>query len=198
VGGDWERKGLRLAIEAVARTEHWHLVIVGPGDVEATRRLAETASSASRVHFAGTPAETARYFADADAFLLPTAYETFSLVTYEAAAAGLPLLVTRVSGVEDILVDGQNGWFIQRDPALIAERLDALGADPNTRQLMGAAARRAVQGFTWAATVDAYHALYARLAGWPTTAGAPTQAEGSSDAGSHPLTSAQAVESTDG
>jgi glycosyltransferase involved in cell wall biosynthesis len=36
----------------------------------------------------------------ADAFVLPTGYETLSLVTYEAAACGLSLLVNRVSGVE--------------------------------------------------------------------------------------------------
>jgi glycosyltransferase involved in cell wall biosynthesis/GT2 family glycosyltransferase len=166
VGGDWERKGLRIAIEAVAKTTGWHLLVVGSGDIGACQRIATVAGSASRTHFVGTPSGTAPYFAAADAFLLPTAYETFSLVTYEAAAAGLPLLVTRVSGVEDILVDGRNGWFIDRDPTQIADRLDALAADHDARCRMGAAARHSVDSFTWASVVDAYHALYTTLGGW--------------------------------
>jgi glycosyltransferase involved in cell wall biosynthesis len=166
VGGDWERKGLRLAIEAVARTVEWHLLVVGSGDIASSRRIAAAAGSGLRTHFVGTPPWTAPYYAAADAFLLPTAYETFSVVTYEAAAAGLPLLVTRVSGVEDILVDGNNGWFIERDPAQIADRLNALGSDADTRGRMGEAARRAVEGFTWAAAVDSYYALYAGIGKW--------------------------------
>jgi glycosyltransferase involved in cell wall biosynthesis len=169
VGGDWERKGLRLAIEAVAKTPDWHLLVVGSGDIEASTRLAGSLGSEGRTHFAGTPSATARYYAAADAFLLPTAYETFSLVTYEAAAAGLPLLVTRVSGVEDILVDGGNGWFIERDPLQIADRLNALGANADLRRRMGESARRAVEGYSWAAAVDSYHALYARIGRWPTS-----------------------------
>jgi glycosyltransferase involved in cell wall biosynthesis len=166
VGGDWERKGLRLAIEAIAKTPDWHLLVVGSGDIMTSRRIAAAAGSEARTHFAGTPSGTAPYYAAADAFLLPTAYETFSLVTYEAAAAGLPLLVTRVSGVEDLLVDGKNGWFVERDPAQIADRLDALGANADLRRRMGESARRAVQGYSWAAAVDSYYALYASIGKW--------------------------------
>ena len=80
-----------------------------PRPLTARARLAQTES---RLHFLGSVDQMPRLYAAADAFVLPTSYETFSLVTYEAAAAGLPLLVTRVSGVEDLLADGLNGWFI--------------------------------------------------------------------------------------
>ncbi len=160
VGGDWERKGLRFAVDAVARDERWHLLVVGTGDPAGYR--------GDRIHFQGPVADTAAYYAAADAFVLPTAYETFSLVTYEAAAAGLPLLVSRVSGVEDLLVQDRNGWFIERDPADIAARLEAL-ADDGLRRGMGTAARQDSARFGWDRTVEGYESLYRELAAEPVT-----------------------------
>jgi glycosyltransferase involved in cell wall biosynthesis len=108
------------------------------------------------------------FYSAADAFELRTAYETFSLVTIEAAATGLPLLVTRVSGVEDVLVDGENGWFIDPDPAVIADCLARLQKDETLRREMGNAARAAVSEYGWPRVVDQYGQLYAEI-----SAGAP-------------------------
>lgn len=164
VGGDWERKGLREAIEGVAGAEGWHLVVVGGGETERYRAFAGSVGARERVHFEGFVTNTAPYYAGADGFLLPTAYETFSLVAYEAAASGLPLLVTPVSGVEDILVEGRNGWFIDRDAQLITRRLEAL-KDGAVRRGMGEAAREDSARFGWDKGIDGYDRLYQELAG---------------------------------
>ncbi len=163
VGGEWERKGLRHAIEGIARAPEWRLVVVGGGDIERFAELARRAGAGQRVRFEGAVADPAPYYAGADVFILPTAYETFSLATYEAAASGLPLLVSRVSGVEDILVQGRNGWFIDRDADLIATRLQELAADQERRAAMGAAAREDSARFGWSRAVDAYERLYLEL-----------------------------------
>jgi glycosyltransferase involved in cell wall biosynthesis len=163
VGGEWERKGLRHAIEGVARNPRWRLVVVGEGERERFGEIAAQAGAGERVHFAGVDADPARFYAAADAFLLPTAYETFSLVTFEAAAAGLPLLVSRVSGVEDILEEGRNGWFIDRDAERIAGRLRAL-EDEAVRREMGEAARADSAGFGWDVAIEGYDRLYRKLA----------------------------------
>lgn len=163
VGGDWERKGLREAIEGVSAADGWHLVVVGGGEVGRYRALAGGLGARERVHFEGWVTDAAPYYAGADAFLLPTAYETFSLVAYEAAASGLPLLVTRVSGVEDILVEGRNGWFIDRDAEMIAQRLEAL-RDGAVRRAMGEAAREDSARFGWERAIEGYDRLYRELA----------------------------------
>jgi len=163
VGGDWERKGLGAAIEGVGATEGWSLVVVGDGDVERYAAVARQAGAAGRVRFEGATREPTAYYSAADAFVLPTAYETFSLVTFEAAAAGLPLLVSRVSGVEDILVDGRSGWFIDRDGQAIARRLAELRRDVRLREAMGEAARADSARFDWARSVEGYRDLYTRL-----------------------------------
>jgi UDP-glucose:(heptosyl)LPS alpha-1,3-glucosyltransferase len=113
------------------------------------------------VRFAGVRRDVERVYAACDAFVLPTAYETFSLVTYEAAAAGVPIVATRVSGIEDLLRDGENGVEITRDAASIAAALRRLD-DPAERERMGAAGRATVERRPTArAIAAAYAELYA-------------------------------------
>jgi D-inositol-3-phosphate glycosyltransferase len=96
--------------------------------------------------------------------VLPSDYETFSLVTFEAAASGLPVLATPVSGVRELIEDGRNGFVISRDAAEIGGRLNELAADPALRARLGAAARESASLYSWARMVERHEQLYARLA----------------------------------
>ncbi len=60
-----------------------------------------------------------RWYAGADAFIFPSTYETFSLVSLEASACGLPLLLTAFDGQEMYLRDGVNGVLLPWDVALM-------------------------------------------------------------------------------
>src|SRR5205823_6389522 len=102
VGGDWERKGLRIAIDAITLSPSWRLLVVGKGPTSSYLRSVERDGASDRVLFVGTPVDLAPWYAAADAFVLPSAYETFSLPSFEAAASGFPLLVTRVNGVDEL------------------------------------------------------------------------------------------------
>lgn len=164
VGSEWQRKGLKAAIDALAHAPEWKLLVVGDGNVSTYRAHARASGVDSRVVFVGTVSDPAPYYCASDAFVLPTSYETFSLVTYEAAATGVPLLVTPVNGVTDLLVDGVNGWFIDREPRGIAARLRSLGGEPQRRTEMGSAGRSAAQQFTWRRMVSAYRAALDRPA----------------------------------
>jgi glycosyltransferase involved in cell wall biosynthesis len=165
VGSEWERKGLRLAIAALAQAPEVELTVVGAGDESTFEALARTEGVGDRVTFTGPTTDTPSHYRRAQAFLLPTAYEAAPLVTYEAAASGLPLLVTKVNGVEDLLRDGHNGYFIDRDPTHIADRLNALVADPAKRRAMGTAARQDSLEYSWSRVVDRYREVYAELGG---------------------------------
>ena len=169
VGSEWERKGLTVAIDALAHAPDWKLLVVGNGSVANYQSHARAIGVEPRVVFVGTASDPAPYYCASDAFVLPTAYETFSLVTYEAAATGVPLLVTPVNGVTDLLVDGRNGWFIDRDPERIAARLRSLGASPQLRAEMGADGRSAAQRFTWRRMVSGYRDVLDRPAAGEST-----------------------------
>jgi UDP-glucose:(heptosyl)LPS alpha-1,3-glucosyltransferase len=160
IGREWEGKGLRVAVESLLDAPEWRLVVIGEGDRARYAALADAVGVGDRVHFVAPTPDLVPYYQAADVFLLPTGYETFSLVTYEAAACELPLLVTPVSGVEDILRDGVNGYVIDREPSSVAACLRRLAASPALRARMGVAARAAVRDVGWPAMVASYRSHY--------------------------------------
>ncbi|MEJ7804217.1 MAG: glycosyltransferase family 4 protein, partial [Candidatus Limnocylindria bacterium] len=162
-GGDWPRKGLHIAIEAIAEASGWELLVIGRGDAEKHRRRAVDAGVAGRVHFAGAVGDPERYFAAADVFVLPTAYEGFPLVSIEAAATGLPLLMTREANAEAVLTDGVSGCVLPREAATFARSLCELGADPARRARLGSAARTAALALDWRGIVDQHEAVYREM-----------------------------------
>ena len=161
VGKEFRRKGLEPLIRALPDLPHAARVLVVGGDDERPyRALADRLGVADRVTFAGHSPHVEDYFAAGDVFVFPTLYEAFALVTLEAAAAGLPLVTTKVNGTEDFVVDGRNGRFIERDPGSIAAAVTPLVEDPGLRRRMGDAARQGVAAYTWesvaARTLDVY------------------------------------------
>jgi glycosyltransferase involved in cell wall biosynthesis len=164
VGSEWERKGLEPAIRALALAPQWVLVVAGEGDVERYQALADSLGVGDRVRWLGVMPDVQHVYALADAFVLASSYETFSLVTFEAAASGLAVLATPVSGVRELIRDGQNGFLISREPEVIAARLAQLAEDPSLRARLGRAARESALEFGWQAMVVRHHELYERLA----------------------------------
>jgi UDP-glucose:(heptosyl)LPS alpha-1,3-glucosyltransferase len=181
VGGDWHRKGLRHAIEALPAAPGWSLLVVGEGDRSSFAARASELAVRARVTFLGGLDDPRRWYAAADALVAPSAYEAFPLVVLEGAAAGLPLIVPRMNGTEELVEDGVNGWFAARDGAAIAVRLRQLAADAELRSNMGAAARRSAERFDWERVVDAFEALYDELSATGASSGS-TSSNGSDPA----------------
>ncbi len=165
VGSEWARKGLAPAIEALALAPGWDVVVAGDGDRKHYQELADSLGVGEAVHWLGVTSDVQLVYQLADAFVFPSRYETFSLVTFEAAASGLPILAAPVSGVRELIHDGQNGFLIGQEPQLIADRLQALARDPQLRERLGHAARESALDFSWARMVAKHHELYSRLAG---------------------------------
>lgn len=165
LGGDWTRKGLAIAIEAIVMTSDWHLVVVGDGPRTLFEKHVESLNAVGRVHFVGPQARPERFLAAGDAFVLPSAYEAFPLVLLEAAACGLPLIVSPINGASEVVEAGTNGWIVERRPESIADRLVELGSAPQHRAAMGNSARSAALGFGWGEVARQYAALYDAILG---------------------------------
>lgn len=159
VGGDWRRKGLSEAIDGLAQAGSWHLLVVGPGAPDEYVAQAKRLDVDGRLHFAGQQPDPHRYMAAADAFVLPTAYEAFPLVVLEAAAVGLPLVVTPVNGAREFVRNGQTGFIIDRTGVSVGTALRRL-TDDETRRVMGEAARADTAPYSWDSICDAYEELY--------------------------------------
>jgi glycosyltransferase involved in cell wall biosynthesis len=182
VGSEWNGKGLAQALRALVSSPRWELLVAGRGDRERFDALARCLDVADRVHWIGVTRDVQTLYELADAFVLPSEYETFSLVTFEAAASGLPILATAVSGVRELIRDGENGYLITREPEVIAERLQRLAADARLRTRLGAAAREAALRFSWEKMVMRHHDLYEQLSGGTAEAATVDQGTSASEA----------------
>jgi glycosyltransferase involved in cell wall biosynthesis len=150
--GQFERKGLPLLLEALSRirSDGAKLLIVGgePDLVASYQARARQYGLEDNVIFAGMQRDVRSYFWSADAFAFPSAYETFSLVTYEAAAAGLPLIAPRLNGIDELIRDGENGIVISRTVEGLEGALRAFVAmKPGARKEMGRRARAEAIGY---------------------------------------------------
>ncbi len=144
-GTDWERKGLDVAIEGLARlraraSADVRLWVVGRGDEARFTAVAKLRGVADQVRFFGYHSDVAAFCQASDAFVLPTLYETFCIAAYEAAASGLPVIGTDVDGVRELIGDDEAGILIGRDPDAVAEALLQLIGDPDRCELWGRSA----------------------------------------------------------
>lgn len=110
VGSGFERKGLAAAIQAIAGTNRY-LVVVGKDKAEKQyRALASELGCSDRVIFAGMQADTRPWYQAADGLLLPTLYDPFPNVILEAMACGLPVITSTTCGGSEFIQAGENGY----------------------------------------------------------------------------------------
>jgi UDP-glucose:(heptosyl)LPS alpha-1,3-glucosyltransferase len=112
IAQDFERKGLRQAIEAMARLDspRLKLTVVGRDDPKPYARLVEQLNA--NVHFAGPTNDPVAAYNDADFFVLPTRHDPCSLVVLEALAMGLPVISTAFNGACEIMSEGIHGYVL--------------------------------------------------------------------------------------
>jgi alpha-maltose-1-phosphate synthase len=102
-------------------------------------------------------------YRQASVFVLPSIQDGFGMVAYEAAACGLPVIVSENVGAE--IRDGEDGFVVPiRDPDAIADRLVRL-RDEDARRRMGASARSRALSATWERYGERLARHYAEV--WP-------------------------------
>jgi glycosyltransferase involved in cell wall biosynthesis len=167
IGGDWDRKGLAVGMQALAEVRgrgiDLRLWVIGAGDQDRFSALAKDLGVESAVSFFGTRDDVERFLAAADVFILPSLYETFSLVGFEAAATGLPVVVTRVHGISDLVKDHAAGILVDRDAKSFADGLVRLAQEPDLRRSLGQGALTGAQRYSWKASTNVLADLYQSL-----------------------------------
>lgn len=165
VGGDWERKGVRDGITAVAGMADVRFVILGTGDRDGMKAHAQQVGASRQVLFAGPTSAPQDYYAACDAFLFPSRYEAFSLVTLEAAASGLPIIAHAINGTEELVRDGENGWLVPFGPEALRTKVELLRDNGTARARMSAAAFESSSRYGWDRIADEQLAVFAAAAG---------------------------------
>jgi glycosyltransferase involved in cell wall biosynthesis len=121
-------------------------VVFGRGEDHAPlRTLTAHLGIGDRVRFAGFRPYEQRFYPALDVSVLTSLTEGLSIALLESMNHGLPVVVTRVGGNPEVVLDGETGFLVPpRDPAGFAERVVALLRNPELRARMGRAARRRV------------------------------------------------------
>jgi glycosyltransferase involved in cell wall biosynthesis len=144
------------------------LLLVGPWEAEdavAAPVRAELEAD-PRVRVTGLVPDVVPYLRGMSVFAFPShGTEGFPNAPMEAAAAGLPVVVTRVVGCVDAVQDGVTGTVVPpRDAGALAAALRRYLADPGVRAAHGAAGQaRALRDFRNEAIWEALYAEYVRL-----------------------------------
>lgn len=162
VGSGFERKGLAASLKALPEGA-W--LLVAGRDRRQTRyqALADRLGKADRVRFLGPQRDVAPLYGAADALVLPTLYDPFPNVCFEAMAAGLPVVTSWKSGAAELVREGESGFLGDAlDLTGLSAALEAL-CDPTRARPMGEAARATAEGYPMGQGASATLALYETL-----------------------------------
>lgn len=173
VGRLVKRKGQQRLIAAVAelktRGVEVRLELVGAGDEDAAYyKLVQKMGLQDRVVFTGyVPREKiAQHYSGAHVFVLPSDNEGMSVSTLEAMASGLPLVVSRTGGTDELVEEGVNGvTFACDDVNELVTMLQRLAGDPAAVARMGRASLEKARPFTWEYVALTYSRLLENMVG---------------------------------
>jgi glycosyltransferase involved in cell wall biosynthesis len=154
VGQIVPRKGVHYLIEAFNKLaiNDAELLLVGFIDETMYPTVKKAVKHNLRIRIVGELPKTELYrlYNSASVFVLPSLADSWGLVTLEAMACGLPVIVTENTGSSEAVHEGVNGFIVPiRDAEALQEKLIYLYEHCDLRQEMGQAARRSVMDFTW-------------------------------------------------
>ena len=166
------KKGLLHFAEALATLSGVWGIVAGPDEKDGTldRLMAERSKLGIGERLAILPEglwgrDRAQAFADADAFCLPSATENFGNAAIEAAAIGIPVVISSACGGAEWLDSESTRIFPHGDVALLAKAVREVLRDPKTRAVAAASAPGLRRALDWdvvaRSQVEIYEAVIA-------------------------------------
>lgn len=145
------QKGHRYLIEAASELAdqfpNFHLLFLGDGELRSEMEsLVGELGLEKRIHFLGTRSDVPSILAASDLFILPSLWEGLPMALIEAMASELPVVATRVSGTNEVMIEDETGIVVEPgDSHMLAEGIKKILDDPNKAKEMGRAARNRVE-----------------------------------------------------
>ena len=151
---DLKKKGIEPLVEAASQLKNmgdinFKVIVIGQRPYSALSRQIKALDIEDKILFTGPVRSTEEYYANSDAFVLPTYYDACSLVVIEAMASGLPSITTRTNGAAGIITDGKDGYVVSHPPesSELAQKMHLL-LDYEKRQKMSRQALRTGQSYS--------------------------------------------------
>ena len=140
-----EQKGHRFLFQAMTTPAlaDLQLLVVGDGDLrERLKAEAQDLGITARVHFLGARRDLGDLLAAIDVFVMPSLWEGLPLSMILAMGAAVPVVVTEVAGIPEVVSDGTTGWLVPAGNSLaLATALADVFRDPARTAKIAQAAR---------------------------------------------------------
>lgn len=152
------------------RMPHHDLLLVGSGSqAQSLQELAGQRGISARVHFAGWQREIPGILKASDVLLLPSAWEGLPNVVLEAMAVGIPVLATKVEGIQELLGNAAEPQMVPPGDAEVwTERLIGLVSAEIAKPIGEQNRSRVQESFTFSRMQQRYQQLYETLLGQET------------------------------
>ena len=131
---------LETAVDVLNRFDgHSVFLIAGEGHLRKDLEGQTTALGIQdSVYFLGNRTDIPDLLTLADVFVLPSVWEGLPIALLEAMSAGLPVIATRVEGVEYVIEDGKNGYLLSsKDVQALAAAMVRIREDSAALKSMG-------------------------------------------------------------
>jgi glycosyltransferase involved in cell wall biosynthesis len=145
VGGLRKQKNTLALLEALKGLPYC-IDIIGTGSMSA--QLQEfAASNGIKANFLGNIPnhELPEILNQHELFILPSLWEGMPKTLLEAMSCGLPVIGTRVTGIQEVIEDGKNGILCDTDSGSIQQAITRLMADEKLRKQLGENARKTIE-----------------------------------------------------
>lgn len=168
VGRLHEVKGISYLIEAmnivVKKNQKTRLLLIGTGKSRSyLQSLVEQLNLEEYISFIGTVPndKVLEYMAASNVLVLPSLSEGFPVVLLEAMASGLPIVATRVGGLQEIIKDGTNGFLVEpKKPKELAEKISMILGDNELRERISRNNKEEVKKYSWKSIIDKLEKIY--------------------------------------
>jgi len=105
-----------------------------------------------------------RFYESIDALLVLSWHEGGPACIPEAVASGVPIFTTRVGMANDLVVEGENGGFLERDPDSDAQKIMRFIRDADIqKRLFSGAISRTASARTWSSIISDYATIYTEV-----------------------------------
>lgn len=166
--------GIDILLKAFKELSGLHknirLSIAGKGKYEDEYvKMAEELQISDLVKFEGfiDHDKLPEFFSRIDIFTMPSISdgESFGVAAIEASSTGLPVVVSEVGGVPEVVRGGETGFLIERkNVSKLVEALDKLITNPGLRKRMGIAGRKFVENnYRWEDNLNTMRNLYLEM-----------------------------------
>lgn len=165
------KNAVDTVIRAMSRMPSEVVFVVGGMGPDETmlRELAHECGVADRVRFLGhvDQKELPSLLSVCDIFTRPSRSEGLGISFIEAMAAGLPIVATRVGGIQDFLTDGKTGWAVDVEaPEQIVDAVRHILSNPvHTKSVVAAAKGLVLREYDWNPIAAKMKGIFRQLIG---------------------------------